>query len=153
MLGTILGTMRRLTLLALCCMAGCVSQGAIPSIRNDISIPSQDAIQLLRQGKPKLIDTRTPTERSARRIFDSVSIPFGPDQWTGDVTEQEKNIFLTQVTAAGLTQDDLIVTVCNAGVRALSAATFLRSAGFTRVHSVIGGYIGNHSDPGWQFSQ
>lgn len=145
--------MRSLTLLGFFCLAGCVSQGPMPSVTSDLSIPSEQAVQLLRQGKIKLVDTRTPSERLDRQISNSVLIQFGPDQWTEEITEHDKNMFLTQVTAAGLTPQDQIVTVCNAGLRSLAAAKVLRFAGFMRVHSVTGGYIGKDSDPGWQFSQ
>lgn len=153
MLGAILRITRSLTLLGSCCLAGCASQGTTSSVTGDISIPAQHAVQLLRQGQIKLIDTRSPSERSAGQILDSLPIQFGPDHWTEDITEQDKNMFFAQVTATGLSQNDSIVTVCNAGVRSLAAARFLHSVGFTGVRSVFGGYIGNDSDPGWQFFQ
>lgn len=151
MLGAISGTKGALTLLACCLLAGCASHACPSSVTCDISISAESAVQLLRQGKIKLIDTRAPSERSAGSILGSLPIQFGSDRWTDSVTDQDKTRFLAQVTAAGLNQHESIVTICNAGVRSLAAAKILRSAGYTNVRSVLGGYLGTDSDPGWQF--
>lgn len=116
-------------------------------------MPAQSAVELLRKGKIKVIDTRSASERSAGAIDDSIPIQFGPDRWTESIAEEDRALFLAQLIEAGVNQQDVIVTVCNFGVRALAAAKFLRSVGFTSARSVAGGYIGKDSDPGWQFAQ
>ena len=153
MLCSVFGTKCNLTVLGACCLAGCISQGSVPSLSSNISISSEVAVQLLRQGKIMLVDTRPTSERSGRHISQAIAIQFGPDPWNDNVTEQERDVFLAKLTAAGVSKDDPVVTVCTAGIRALAAAQFLRSLGFTNVKSVIGGYLGRDSDAGWQFFQ
>ena len=116
------------------------------------SVSSEEAVKLLRKGEIKLVDTRSGPERS-REISNALTIQVGPDRWTGELTNNDKQSFLTRIEASGLTRNDAIVVICNAGVRASAAARLLRASGYAKAKAVAGGYIGTNSDLGWQFFQ
>lgn len=151
--GAVSGIVRRVVPLGCCILVGCASAnlGAPPT--RDASIPAEQAARLWRQGKIKLIDTRSTNERSSGLVVDALLIQFGPDQWSLGAAEQDSKTFVLLVTEAGLGPADPVVTLCNVGVRSLAAARALRSAGFESVRSVAGGYLGKGADPGWQFHQ
>lgn len=113
---------------------------------------SHQAVALIRGSGAKLIDTRSHDERSGRVIWDSVPVQYGPDHWSSAVSVYEGSQFLIAISTAGMSKDDLIITICNAGFRARAAAAFLRDQGFANVYSVSGGYLGNDRDAGWQFA-
>jgi rhodanese-related sulfurtransferase len=141
----------RLTALVCLGMCACASHVSTQPVSGDASISAEHASQLFRQGLVRLVDTRSADERVGRPISGSLHIQFGPDHWLGSASREDESRFLAQVLEAGLSPNLQLVTVCNAGVRATAAATFLRSIGYLNSRSVVGGYYGNDRDPGWQF--
>ena len=84
--------------------------------------PNQTA-ELLKQGKIKLIDVRTPEEYAIASVDGSVLV----------------NQALAQEILETWPKDTAIVTMCHRGMRSLDAAAYLRGQGFTNVKSMSGG--------------
>lgn len=130
-------------------LLGCASGAP----QTDMLISSEDAVALWRSGKARIVDTRHPHERGEATIPGALAVPFGPARWSTDPATHRGEEFAAAVAAAGVTRDDEVVMVCNAGVRARSAAAFLRDRGYSRSRAVVGGFLGKGADPGWQFFQ
>jgi rhodanese-related sulfurtransferase len=138
-------------LFAALCLAGCA---AYPSFGSPARvIGSEEAATLWKSGQAKLIDTRHPEERAGGVIPQAAAIPFGAFPWSADVHKDDNEAFVQAVLATGAASNDVILMVCSVGVRARAAAELLHSRGFLNVRAVAGGYLGNKSDPGWQFVQ
>lgn len=137
------------------CLLALVAACTVPLQQelNVSSVSSEDAARLLRKGEIHLVDTRSEPERTGREIAKALAIQLGPDSWTGDLTDMDRQSFLKRIEDSGLTRNDAIVTICNAGVRASAAARLLRASGYAKAKAVAGGYIGTNSDSGWQFFQ
>jgi rhodanese-related sulfurtransferase len=89
----------------------------------DIEITPRETAELLKQGKIKLVDVRTPEEYAIASVPGSILI----DQ------------ALAQEIMQTWPKDSSIVTMCHHGMRSLDAAAYLRGHGFMNVKSMSGG--------------
>ena len=92
-------------------------------MEKDLEITARETAELLKGGKIKLVDVRTPEE------FAIASVP-------GSVLVDQS---LAQEIMQTWPKDTAIVTMCHHGMRSLDAAAYLRGHGFTNVKSMSGG--------------
>jgi rhodanese-related sulfurtransferase len=92
-------------------------------MEKDLEITAREAAELLKQGKIKLIDVRTPEEYAIASVPGSVLV----DQ------------SLAQEIMQTWPKDTPIVTMCHHGMRSLDAAAYLRGHGFANTRSMTGG--------------
>ena len=92
-------------------------------MERDLEITPRETAELLKAGKIKLLDVRTPDEYAIARI--------------------EGSLLADQSVAQEIMQtwpkDTAIVTICHHGVRSLDAAAYLRGHGFANTRSMMGG--------------
>jgi rhodanese-related sulfurtransferase len=89
----------------------------------ELEITPRETADLLKQGKIKLVDVRTPEEYSIAKVEGSLLV----DQ------------SLAQEIMQTWPKDTAIVTICHHGVRSLDAAAYLRGHGFANTRSMSGG--------------
>lgn len=92
-------------------------------VETDLEISPTETAALMKQGKVKLIDVRTPHEYEIAHIegcplVDQTLAKEIVDTWPKDTP---------------------IITVCHHGVRSLDAAVYLRQQGFAKARSMRGG--------------
>jgi rhodanese-related sulfurtransferase len=92
-------------------------------MEKDLEITPSETAELLKQGKIKLLDVRTPEEYAIASIPGSVLV----DQ------------SLAQEIMQSWAKDSALVTMCHHGMRSLDAAAYLRGHGFTNTRSMSGG--------------
>jgi len=92
-------------------------------MEKDIEITPRETVELLTQGRIKLLDVRTREEYEIASVRGSVLV----DQ------------SLAQEIMQTWPKDTAIVTMCHHGVRSLDAAAYLRGHGFTDTRSMTGG--------------
>jgi rhodanese-related sulfurtransferase len=92
-------------------------------MEKDLEITPRDAAELLKAGKIKLLDVRTPEEYAIASVPGSVLV----DQ------------SLAQEIMQTWPKDTAIVTMCHHGMRSLDAAAYLRGHGFANTRSMSGG--------------
>jgi len=92
-------------------------------MEKDLEITPRETAELLKGGKIKLVDVRTPEE------FAIASVP-------GSVLVDQS---LAQEMMQTWPKDTAIVTMCHHGMRSLDAAAYLRGHGFTNAKSMSGG--------------
>jgi rhodanese-related sulfurtransferase len=92
-------------------------------MEKDLEISVVETADLLKQGKIKLLDVRTPQEFQTASISGSVLV------------DQE----LAQEIMQSWPKDTAIVTMCHHGMRSLDAAAYLRGHGFMNTRSMSGG--------------
>jgi len=92
-------------------------------METDLEITPRDTAELLKQGKIKLLDVRTPQE------YATASVPGS--------TLVDQN--LAQEIVQTWPKDTAIVTMCHHGMRSLDAAAYLRGHGFANTKSMSGG--------------
>ena len=92
-------------------------------MEKDLEITPRETAELLKGGKIKLVDVRTPEE------FAIASVP-------GSVLVDQS---LAQEMMQTWPKDTAIVTMCHHGMRSLDAAAYLRGHGFTNTKSMSGG--------------
>jgi len=92
-------------------------------MEKDLEITPSETAELLKQGKVKLLDVRTPEEYAIASIPGSVLV----DQ------------SLAQEIMQSWAKDSALVTMCHHGMRSLDAAAYLRGHGFTNTRSMSGG--------------
>jgi len=92
-------------------------------MEKNIEITPREVAELLKQGKIKLLDVRTPQE------YDMAKIP-------GSVLVDQA---LAQEIVQTWPKDTAIVTSCHHGMRSLDAAAYLRGHGFMNTRSMSGG--------------
>ena len=89
----------------------------------DLEISAAETAELLKAGKIKLLDVRTPEEFAIASVAGSV------------LADQS----LAQEILQTWPKDTAIVTMCHHGVRSLDAAAYLRGHGFGNTRSMKGG--------------
>jgi rhodanese-related sulfurtransferase len=92
-------------------------------MEKDLEISPRETAELLKEGKVKLLDVRTPEEYAIASVSGSVLV----DQ------------SLAQEIMQTWPKDTAIVTMCHHGMRSLDAAAYLRGHGFTNAKSMSGG--------------
>jgi len=92
-------------------------------MEKDLEITPRETVELLKQGKIKLLDVRTPEEYATASVAGSVLV----------------NQSLAQEILETWPKDTAIVTMCHRGMRSLDAASYLRAQGFTNARSMSGG--------------
>jgi rhodanese-related sulfurtransferase len=92
-------------------------------MEKDLEIAPREAAELLKQGKIKLLDVRTPEEYAIASVSGSVLV----DQ------------SVAQDILQSWPKDTAIVTMCHHGMRSLDAAAYLRGHGFNNTKSMSGG--------------
>jgi rhodanese-related sulfurtransferase len=92
-------------------------------MEKDLEITPREAAELLKQGKIRLVDVRTPEEYATASVAGSVLA----DQSTAQEIMQT------------WPKDTAIVTICHHGMRSLDAAAYLRGHGFSNTRSMSGG--------------
>jgi rhodanese-related sulfurtransferase len=92
-------------------------------MEKEIEITPRETAALLKEGKVKLLDVRTPQEYAIANIAGSVLV----DQ------------SLAQEIMQKWPKDTAIVTMCHHGMRSLDAAAYLRGHGFADTKSMSGG--------------
>lgn len=92
-------------------------------MEKDIEIAPRETAELLKEGKIKLLDVRTPEEYAIASVQGSVLV----DQ------------SLAQEIMQTWPKETPIVTMCHHGMRSLDAAAYLRGNGFTNTRSMSGG--------------
>ena len=92
-------------------------------MEKDIEIGVRETAELLKQGKIKLLDVRSPEEYAIASVPGSVLV----DQ------------ALAQEIMQTWPKDTAIVTMCHHGMRSLDAAAYLRGHGFMNTRSMAGG--------------
>jgi rhodanese-related sulfurtransferase len=92
-------------------------------MEKDLETTPRETVELLKAGKIKLLDVRTPEEYAIAKV--------------------EGSILVDQSVAQEIMQtwpkDTQIVTICHHGVRSLDAAAYLRGHGFANTKSMMGG--------------
>ncbi len=120
----------------------------------EISLPT--ALELARLGLGTMIDIRQTFEIDMKgAIPDTLHIPlFEVKVLLGhSLTEDEQDIldagtpkdmdvksFFTMINQLHHARDNLLLCICNSGKRSLSAAAMLRSLGYPKALSVVGGF-------------
>lgn len=94
-----------------------------PDMEKDMEIGPRDVAELLKQGKVKLLDVRTPQEYAIANVPGSVLV---------DQT-------VAQEIMESWPKESPIVTMCHHGMRSLDAAAYLRGHGFMNTKSMTGG--------------
>jgi len=89
----------------------------------DLEISPAETAALLKNGKAKLIDVRTPQEYALAHIE---GCPLVDEALAKEIVETWP-------------KNEAIITICHHGVRSLDAAVYLRHQGFTDVRSMAGG--------------
>ena len=92
-------------------------------MEKNLEITPTETAQLLKEGKIKLIDVRTPEEYAIASVDGSVLV----------------NQTLAQEILETWPKDTAIVTMCHRGMRSLDAAAYLRGHGFNNTRSMTGG--------------
>ena len=92
-------------------------------MEKDIEIGVRETAELLKHGKIKLLDVRSPEEYAIASVAGSVLV----DQ------------ALAQEIMQTWPKDTAIVTMCHHGMRSLDAAAYLRGHGFMNTRSMAGG--------------
>jgi rhodanese-related sulfurtransferase len=92
-------------------------------MEKDLEITPRETVELLKAGKIKLLDVRSPEEYGIASIAGSVLV----DQ------------SLAQEIMQSWAKDTAIVTMCHHGMRSLDAAAYLRGHGFANTKSMSGG--------------
>lgn len=92
-------------------------------MEKDIEIGVPETAELLKQGKIKLLDVRSPEEYAIASVAGSVLV----DQ------------ALAQEIMQTWPKDTAIVTMCHHGMRSLDTAAYLRGHGFMNTRSMAGG--------------
>ena len=92
-------------------------------MEKDLEITPRETVDLLHEGKIKLLDVRTPEEHAIASVAGSVLV----DQ------------SLAQEILQTWPKDTAIVTMCHHGMRSLDAAAYLRGHGFMNARSMSGG--------------
>jgi rhodanese-related sulfurtransferase len=92
-------------------------------MEKDMEIAPREVAELLKQGKVKLLDVRTPQEYAIASVPGSVLV----DQ------------SLAQEIMQSWPKDTQIVTMCHHGMRSLDACAYLRGHGFANTKSMTGG--------------
>lgn len=92
-------------------------------MEKNLEVTPSETSELLKEGKIKLIDVRTPEEYAIASVTGSVLI----------------NQSLAQEILETWPKDTAIVTICHRGMRSLDAAAYLRGHGFTNTRSMSGG--------------
>ncbi len=110
---------------------------------NDQPINSFDAYEFTRYGKT-LIDVRLEEERHDGTPEPAVVIPY-----RRAVEDGNDATFVAQVKEIA-SEGGLVMLICRVGVRSRWARDVLRAHGFYNVESVVDGYAGNESGPGWK---
>lgn len=92
-------------------------------MEKDLEIMPKETAELLKQGRIKLLDVRSPEEYAIANVAGSVLV----DQ------------ALAQEIMQTWSKDTPIVTMCHHGMRSLDAAAYLRGHGFVNAKSMCGG--------------
>jgi len=92
-------------------------------MEKDLEITPSETAELLKAGKIKLVDVRTPEEYSIASVPGSVLA--------------DQNV--AQEILQTWPKDTAIVTICHHGMRSLDAAAYLRGHGFSNTRSMSGG--------------
>ena len=92
-------------------------------MEKDLEITPKETAELLKQGRIKLLDVRSPEEYAIANVAGSVLFSQA----------------LAQEIMQAWSKDTLIVTMCHHGVRSLDAAAYLRGHGFVNAKSMRGG--------------
>jgi rhodanese-related sulfurtransferase len=96
--------------------------GRSQDMEKDMEIAPREVAELLKQGKIRLLDVRTPQEYAIASIPGSVLV---------DQTVAQEIMSWDKETP--------IVTMCHHGMRSLDAVAYLRGHGFTNTKSMTGG--------------
>lgn len=131
-------------------------ESELPENKAMLEITLPTALELTRLGLATLIDIRQTFEIEMKgAIPDSLHVPlFEVKVMLGHVlTEDEQDIldagepkdmdaksFFTMINQLHHERDHLLLCVCNSGKRSLSAALLLRSLGYPKALSVMGGF-------------
>jgi rhodanese-related sulfurtransferase len=91
-------------------------------MEKDLEIAPREVAELLKQGKIKLLDVRTPQEYAIASIPGSVLVDQSVAQ---EILQWPK--------------DTELVTICHHGMRSLDACAYLRGHGFANTKSMTGG--------------
>jgi rhodanese-related sulfurtransferase len=89
----------------------------------DLETTPRETVELLKAGKIKLLDVRTPEEYAIAKVEGSILV----DQ------------SVAQEIMQSWPKDTQIVTICHHGMRSLDAAAYLRGHGFANTKSMMGG--------------
>ena len=92
-------------------------------MEQDLEITVRETAELLKEGRIKLIDVRTPEEYAIANVPGSMLI--------------DQN--LAQEILQTWPKETSIVTLCHHGMRSLDAAAYLRGHGFNNTRSMSGG--------------
>ena len=97
----------------------------LPNLMGGSGISPQAAVQLMNKEKAVVIDVCNPDEAAMARVVGSQNLPLPQLSERLPQTVSDKNRPL--------------IMVCASGMRAKSAASVARSAGYTQVHVLSGG--------------
>lgn len=92
-------------------------------MEKDLEITPREVAELLKAGKVKLLDVRTPEEHQIASVQGSMLVDEA----------------LAQEIISSWPKDAAIVTMCHHGMRSMDAAAYLRGHGFTNTRSMSGG--------------
>jgi rhodanese-related sulfurtransferase len=92
-------------------------------MEKDMEIAPREVAELMKQGKVKLLDVRSPQE------YEIASVP-------GSMLVDQS---LAQEIMQAWPKDTPIVTMCHHGMRSLDACAYLRGHGFANTRSMTGG--------------
>jgi rhodanese-related sulfurtransferase len=89
----------------------------------ELEITPRETAELLKTGKIRLLDVRTPEEYAIARVEGSI------------LADQSLALEILQ----SWPKETAIVTICHHGMRSLDAAAYLRGHGFANTKSMSGG--------------
>ncbi len=106
-------------------------------------LPADEAARRAKNGELTVIDVRSPAEwrqtgtaLGAKRV--TIHDPRGADGFLRHM-----------IAAVGGDRGRPIALICARGNRSTRAHDFLTRHGFTNVHNIVEGMLGNRTDPGW----
>ena len=117
----------------------------VPEPEVDVSVEEAKAILDANDGYVYL-DVRTVAEFTAGHVPGSLNIPFLVVTESGG---RESNAEFLATAQAALSKDAKIIVGCRSGSRSKRAKGAMKSAGYTHLCEMLGGFVGTNEQPGW----
>ena len=106
-------------------------------------LSADDAARRAKNGEITMIDVRSPGE------WRQTGTALGAKRVTVHDPGGAKEFLRHMVAVVDGDRDRPIALICARGSRSAMASDFLTRHGFTNVHNIVEGMLGNRTDPGW----
>lgn len=115
--------------------------------KREVNIAPEEAKALLDANDGYVyLDVRTIAEFAAGHVPGSLNIPFLVLAESGG---REPNAEFLATAKAALAKDSKIIVGCRSGSRSKRAKDAMKSAGYTHLSDMLGGFVGTNEQPGW----